>query len=92
MKKFNIFKVENPKSEKAPTHNMVVIEGEGENKVYKYIGVCWTKQGANGAFLSCQMNEKYNDKPGYVISEEGEGFNPTEEKVKEDVINADDIF
>ena len=90
MKKFNIFKVNELKSEKSPTHNMVVIEGEGESKVSKYIGVCWTKQGANGAFLSCQMNEKYNDKPGYVISEES--FSPAEETVKEDIVNSEDIF
>lgn len=71
IKQFLIFKARERKSEKSPTHNIVQIEGEGDTKKYVYLGSCWSKKGKSGVgYLSCQMNNPYNDKKGYHITED----------------------
>jgi uncharacterized protein YpuA (DUF1002 family) len=61
---FSIFKVkEHNGDEKQPTHSISTKIGDK----YVYIGRCWTKDSANGKFLSCSLDKIYKDKPGYTI-------------------------
>lgn len=60
---FSIFKNEPTDNPKSPTHSISAKIGEE----YRTIGKCWTKDGAKGKFLSCQLSDVYQDKPGYEI-------------------------
>lgn len=61
---FTIFKVKDPSDDpKKPTHTISMKIGDK----YEYIGRCWTKDGNNGKFLSCQLDKPYEQKSGYHI-------------------------
>ena len=73
MKNFSIFKLKSSDNEKAPTHTISAKIGEE----YVTIGCCWTKEGKNGKFLSCKVQDAYvnsadrtKTKKGFTIVDE----------------------
>lgn len=79
IKNFSIFKIKDHNGdEKKPTHSISTKVGDN----YIYIGKCWTKDSAQGKFLSCSLDKPYQDKKGYEIVEEvntTQGEVPTEQ-------------
>jgi len=64
---FSIFKVADHDGDpKKPTHSISTKVGEK----YEYIGKCWTKDGAKGKFLSCNLDTPYKEKAGWKIEPE----------------------
>ena len=74
MKTFSIFKKDNKGDEKRPTHSISAKIGED----YVEVGVCWTKDGKNGKYLSCKLQDAYADhtkniaKKGFMLVQEGQ--------------------
>jgi len=91
-KSFLIFKSKKITSEKSPTHNLVVVEGEGENRKFSYIGVAWAKKNKNGeGFLSCLLNneeKEYNRKGYSIIVDQSEDTKPAQQ----DELTPDDFI
>jgi len=78
-KNITISKIKDVKSEKSPTHELVVTDEDFKNK--KTVGKLWTREGQFGKFLSGKMNDKYSlmkddgkniELDGYVIISETE--------------------
>lgn len=63
IKNFSIFKIPNQLDEKKPSHSISTKIGEK----YVNIGSCWTKEGTKGKYLSCQLSNPYQDKPGFHV-------------------------
>ncbi len=60
MKNFNIFRNEFKKEgEKTPDYKIMVTLAEGEKMTEA--GGCWIKDGKNGKFFSCKLNDVYVD-------------------------------
>ena len=74
MKNFSIFKKDNKGDEKRPTHSISAKIGED----YVEVGACWTKDGKNGKFLSCKLQDAYVDhtkniaRKGFALIQEGQ--------------------
>jgi len=73
IKNFSIFKNKPSDNEKLPTHSISAKYGDE----YVTIGACWTKDGKNGKFLSCKLQDAYVDhtdrtktKKGFAIADE----------------------
>jgi uncharacterized protein (DUF736 family) len=78
---FTIFKVKDHNGdEKKPTHSLSAKVGEE----FIYIGKCWTKENANGKFLSCSLDKPYMDKKGYKVVEEKNNASAEPEDVASD--------
>lgn len=61
IKNFSIFKNKANDNEKIPTHNISANVGTEHIPEYVNIGACWTKEGKNGKFLSCKLQDVYVD-------------------------------
>lgn len=87
MENFLIFK--NPYKKEGsnqPDFN-VLLEGEGEDKKFTKWGVCWSKTGQKGKFLSCKKErEKVGNKQQEKKVEVSSKSDKEVEKVGEDLL------
>jgi len=59
-KTFSIFKNTYKKEgEKTPDYKIMISKGEGEK--FEEAGGCWIREGKNGKFFSCKLNDIYVD-------------------------------
>lgn len=77
MKEFIIFKNNQVKNEKSPTHKMMA---KINNELVE-IGACWSREGKNGnKFLSCKLSSAYVNKEKNIARR---GFTLTQEENSE---------
>lgn len=92
MKSFLIFKAKEQKTDKSPSHNIVVFEGEEDNRKSVYVGVCWAKQSKSGeSFLSCKLQDEDKEyhRKGYKLVEDRQ--EEIKEEVEEEIVEEDFI-
>jgi hypothetical protein len=78
MKNFSIFKNSEIKNDKMPTHSISLNVSTTDKPEYITCGACWTKEGKNGKFLSCKLQDSYADhtkniaRKGFILVQEGQ--------------------
>ncbi len=87
IKVFAVFKKKASENEKSPTHSISAKIGEE----YMEIGACWTKEGKNGKFLSCKLQNVYVDHTTQDRTKSRAGFAIVDEKTitKSEIIEED---
>lgn len=77
IKVFAVFKKKASDNEKTPSHSISAKVGEE----YIEIGACWTKEGKNGKFLSCKLQNVYVDHTTQDRTKSRAGFAIVDEKM-----------